>query len=371
VISGFHFGYFAVGIVFFGRALLSCAGLRRVPYLPEDAPANREAIGITVVLVADGDDTAACIEDLHRQRGVDVDLRVYGPHAAPAPALAVPQSETRGVPWTLGYRSALEAKPVATEWVLLLDAPLRFPHPDALRRAIRHAENERAALLWLLPRVRTAAWASPARLTSLADAIPAMAATNSDRPGLPLPGLPGLARRGPLMRALREPGTDLDPNFEGRLTAFVEAEHARARYAHASDELDAGQLRGPRLRESIERLLATVEFRIPVLLAGLAAYALLWTTALVGAWSDEVWGRFAAAGLASLAVPAWLVASSTRTSPLAALIAPLWLPVEAAYTVVVALDVARRRAVRWRGVEIPLTDFGTEGKSSPDSGTGD
>ncbi|MEY2980009.1 MAG: hypothetical protein RL562_236 [Planctomycetota bacterium] len=365
---GFHFGYFAVGLVFFGRALLACAGLRRVPYLPEDASAGAEPTGVTVLVATRGDAMKVCLADLERQRGVDLDIRVVGEDDVPPPAHAVPMPRDRGVPWTVGYRHALDASAVRSEWVLLLDAPLRLPHAEAILRAIRHAERERAALVWLVPRVRTAAWASPARLTSLADAMPAMAATNTDRPGLPLPGLPGLVRRGPLQRALREAGVALDPNFEGRLTAFVEAEHARARYVLAADELDAGHLGGPRLRESIERLLATVEFRMPVLLAGLAAYALLWTTALVGAFSDEVWGLFAAAGLATLAVPAWLVASSTRTSPFAALLAPLWLPVEASYTVFVALIVARRKAVRWRGRDIQLSDFGADDSAPDDRG---
>lgn len=354
--TGFHFGYFAVGLVFFGRALLSCAGLRRVPYLPEDARNDGDPIAVTVLLAPSADEWAACIADLEQQRGIAIDVRMAGTHAATTSALAVPLEECDRIPWSDGYRQALEARPVESEWVLLLDSPLRLPHRDALLRAVRHAERERAGLVWLLPRVRTAAWASPARLTSLADAIPAMAATNTDRPGLPLPGLPALVRRGPLQRAFADDEVTEDPNFEGRLTAFVEAEHGRARYVLAGDEFDAGKLGGPRLRESIERLLATIEFRFPVLLAGLAAYALLWTTALYGAFSAELWGRFAAAGLASLAVPAWLVASSTRTSAFAGLLAPLWLPIEACYTVVVAWAVRRRRSVRWRGREIPLPD---------------
>lgn len=366
--TGFHFGYFAVGLVFFGRSLLSCAGLRRVPYLPEDVRSDGDPVRVTVLLAPHADDWAACVEDLDRQRGVELDVRMAGARTAPSPAVAVPIEGHEGIPWTEGYRQALEASQVESEWVLLIDAPLRLPHREALLRAVRHAERERAGLVWLLPRVRTAAWASPARLTSLADAIPAMAATNTDRPGLPLPGLPGLVRRGPLQRVFSDEGAIDDPNFEGRLTAFVEAEHGRARYVLASDEVDAGKLTSPRLRESIERLLATIEFRFPVLLAGLAAFALLWATALYGAFADELWGRFAAAGLASLAVPAWLVASSTRTSAFAGLLAPLWLPIEASYTVAVAWRVLRRRAVLWRGRSIRLEDMGIQrGKDRPDA----
>ena len=364
--TSFHFGYFAVGLVFFGRALLSCAGLRRVPYLPEDVEPDRDPIAVTVLLASDGELAARCVADLENQRGVRVDVRVHGARAAPRPPAADAGEEAPepSVPWTSAYLDSLDARPAESEWVLLLDAPIRFPHPDALLRAVRHAERERAGLVWLLPRVRTAAWASPARLTSLADAIPAMAATNTDRPGLPLPGMPGLIRRGLLLRMLRDEDAVRDPNFEGRLTGSVEAEHGRARYVLAGDELDAGRLDGARLRESIERLLATIEFRIPVLLAGLAAYALLWTTAWYGAFSDEIWGRFAAASVASLAVPAWLVASSTRTNAFAGLLAPLWLPIEAVYTVFVALSIARSRAVRWRGTEIPLAAFGLRGRST-------
>lgn len=365
--TGFHFGYFAVGLVFFGRALLSCAGLRRVPYLPEDVEPDRDPIAVTVLIASDGDAAARCAADLESQRGVRVDVRVTvaSTPSRPTDPTSATDAPTPSVPWTSAYLESLEARPAESEWVLLLDAPIRFPHPDALLRAVRHAERERAGLVWLLPRVRTAAWASPARLTSLADAIPAMAATNTDRPGLPLPGMPGLIRRGPLLRMLRDEDAVRDPNFEGRLTGFVEAEHGRARYVLAGDELDAGTLDGARLRESIERLLATIEFRIPVLLAGLAAYALLWTTAWYGAFSDEVWGRFAAASVACLAVPAWLVASSTRTNPFSGLLAPLWLPIEAAYTVFVALSISKSRAVRWRGTEIPLSAFGLRERKSP------
>lgn len=369
--AGVHLGWFAVGTVLFARALLACAAMRRVPFLPEiGAPGSPggEPQLLVIVCARNADDVlTGCLDDLGRQLGapdvVVVDDRSAAPLAIEACCddrphvrlTRVAPGADEDVPWATAFAHGLAASNADPRWVVMLEQPCRLLVDDALARALRHAERERASALWLLPSAPTPWWLTPSRLTALADAMPAMAAINSGRESVHLPGLPALVRRDVLTAVLREPDASAAPLLEQRITERLIESGGRARCAIAADELRTPPARWPDVREGLERLLAMLQFRSWLVVAGLALYGVVWAPAVAGAFAIDPWGVWAFGGLLSLAIPAWLCASATHSSHLPALAAPLVYPAEVVVTIWLTLRAVRRGEVRWRDKRIPLS----------------
>jgi hypothetical protein len=371
----FHLGWFAIGAVLFARSLLACAAMRRVPFVaPAPGAEPTSGVpppGVRAILLAGPDPawTKACVADLLAQRGPVVEVTLVGATAGLAAAarlriLAERPAAGSTPPHTAAFAAALEEAGDDATWVLLLEQPCRF-RPDALASLLEHARFERADALWLVPCATTPALFTPSRLTSLADAMPAMAAANRDRETVHWPGLPLLLRREEARAVLADPAANRTASVDPLLAAQLRARGHRGRYAFAADFVDAGRLTPAQLAESVERLFASVGFRLLPIGLGIAFFALLFAIAIAGAFADEVWGRFACGGLASLAIPAWLAARASGASPWPALLAPFAFPIEALFTLGLALRAARRGTVRWRGVELPIQTFRSADRGAP------
>jgi hypothetical protein len=369
----FHLGWLAVGGLLFARSLLACAAMRRVPFVPAAAPeSSAPRTTVCAILLAGPDPawTKACVADLLAQRGPLVEVVLVGATAGVAAGddrlrvIAEPPAAGATQPHAAAFAAGLDDAGGDAAFVLLLEQPCRFG-PDALASLLEHARGARADALWLVPRATTPALFTPSRLTSLADAMPAMAAANRDRETVHWPGLPLLLRRQEAQAVLADPAVPRTASLDPLLAAQLRARGRRGRYAFAADFVDAGRLTSAQLAESVERLFASVGFRLLPIGLGIAFFALLFAIAIAGAFADEVWGRFACGGLASLAIPAWLAARASGASPWPALLAPVAFPIEALFTLGLALRAARRGTVRWRGVELPIQTFRSADRGAP------
>ena len=365
VTTAFDLGYFAVGSLLFGRSLIACAAMRRVPFLPDAAPPI-EGVSVIVPVRRAGPSLERCLRDLSTQRGCVVEVIVVDDRSAEPDTIAAVCAGREGVrlvrvdsldsdwlPWSNAWRRGLDAAAESSSWVLLAETPIGLLHDDALARAIAGARAGRAAAMWLVPRTPSGLL-TPSMLTALTDALPAMAATNQDRESVGWPGLPCLGRRDTMRAALRDPRAGMAAVFERILLDHLRRGGQRGRHAFAADEFEAPPARLQSTLENVERLLAMLGFRGLMFAVALLLYGALWGIAVRGAFDPNLWGLWAFGGLVSLAVPCALAAGIQRTNRLAALIAPLVFPLEAALTLWAIWRARRRGGVEWRGTFVGL-----------------
>ena len=373
----FHFGYFAIGGLFFGRALLACTALERVPYLTSAAqpgavtgPRGAHDLEIDVVLVARSTDgIAECLATLRSQTGVAAHVVLVDDRSAPADparlfALAATASATvvpiarvphGTLPSHHAHTSPLAHDRFAHVPVLPRHALLR--QDDAVDAALRTLRASRAAGLWLIGGAR-AGWLWPLWLSSLGDTMPAFAAVHRDRDAPAVPLDSALYRCGFLRDALAR-----SEAAHAAVPEFVLAQHAlrqkqAIRVAHAAFEFTAAnRARIGDFVELSERTLAS--FGLRTWLA--AIFVLLYAAALIGAaigpFDANRWGLFAAGGLASLAVPGGLPERVQRAPALFGLLTPLACALEAMLLAFLIARATLRRGVRWRGVFVPLPEL--------------
>lgn len=362
----FHFGWFGTGALFFGRALLSCATLERVPFLP-GAPAAAAPVEIDAILVVAHDEgLAAALDSLRAQRGVSIGLLVVDDRSPPAIAARIAAAASAAgarllridelpkdvMPWHHAVDRALQLG--ERELVLLAMRPVRASTQDALARAHAGMLAARAAGLWLVPQLRAGALA-PLALGSLGDALPALGATQRDQDAPSLPMDLALYRRAFLAEALARGELARAPVLEYGIAQHALDTHARLRVAHAAGEFAlAPRLRLRDFAETTERTLASFGLRPTLALLFAAFYLAAWLAAALGPFAENRYGLFACGGLLSLAVPGLLVARVQRSSPLAGLLVPLAGLIEAVLLLALVTRVLVRRGVRWRGVGVSL-----------------
>ncbi len=362
----FHLGFFGVGAVFFGRALLACVGLERIPFLgPRSESAPREPID--VILIARGPiaGVATCVEALLDQQ--DVDLRVIvvddRSDAATTRAVAALAGErveairidavpADALPFPHALRVALGA--TRSERVLVLQEAVQPLRRDSVAALLHAARVQRAASLWVLPRPRPGAlW--PLVLAGIADALPALAAIHRGGESLAVPIDVAVHRSDLLRVALARPDAKAAAVPELLIADTCRRRGLAVRVAQGSDEFAAlRRLRLADLLETSERALASVGLRPWLLVLVTALYALACGTAVYGAFADNPWGWFAAGGLCSAAIPGVLIARVMRAPLLLGLLAPLSAPIEVLSLAFTSARLAVRRGVRWRGVFVPL-----------------
>lgn len=366
----FHLGWFAVGAAFFGRALIACAALERVPYLPRAIEGEKREVD-AVVIADEVDGVAECLASLRAQTGVALRILLVDDRSPPDAAArlrvlaashgvelvridAVPAGS---LPFAHAITQALARSD--RDEVLLLARPVVARVDDALGRALAALRTTRAAALWLIARVH-AGWLTPLAVSSLADALPALAATQRDRDAPALPIDAALYRRAFLADALSQPDASAAPIVEFTLAQKALRDGVRIRVAHAALEFALARRSGLRdFAELSERTLASYGLRLWLAAAFATLYLACWIAAVLGPFDPNPWGLFAAGGLASTAVSGVLVARVQRHSSHGALVNGLLVPVvaliEASALAFVVARLAVRRGARWRGVFVPLS----------------
>lgn len=357
--NAFHLFYFATGAIWFYRAVRACSALQRVPFLPPAPPRETRPWVSFVQIVRDASpDHAATFADLRAQRGVTAEILVVDDRApsgatdfatAAEPASRVERIDAVPDDWLPRVHALARGTEHATgEWIVIVDQPLHL-EPDAIARALEHARTTRADHLTVLPRGRSGVW-EPLMTSAFVDSLTAIAAVNRDRDAMPIVSPLLLVGRTALERVGGFGALRMHAFTELALVGRLRAAGHHLRIVHAPDVVETRRaIRATQLVEVLERVFATIDIHVVVLAIALLLYAAVWVGALLGPLSENVWGLFAFAGLLSSIVPAWIVAQTYRGSYLAALLAPLTLPFELAFTAYAVARMHVRRGVVWQG----------------------
>lgn len=371
MLGDFHLGFFIVGVLFFGRAILACVALERIPFLLR-ARLDGQPDELDVALVARGTPAAVeqVVEALELQSGVRcrvlliddrsdaadaVTLRAIAARHASVELHRIDTTPAGALPF--GHAIAQALPHCRGEFVLLMQEAVLPRVDDAVARALATARAARAGSLWILHRPRCG-WLWPTALGAMGDALPALASVHRGHEALAVPLELALHRTETLRATFARPDA-LRAAVPERLIAET-CRHRKlpVRVAHAGEEFSA--LRRSRLgdlAEGAERGLASFGFKPALLAAITALYALMWFVAATGPFHANAWGLFAAGGLASAAVPAVLIARLYRAPILAGLLTPLANGLEILTMAFVTLRIAIRRGTRWRGIFVSLSDL--------------
>ena len=369
--SDFHIPFFVVGCFWFYRSVRSCLALHQIPFLaPLTDTAMRPWISVVLLVRNAAAEIEAAVRELLAQRQVDLDLIVVDDRSddsTPEILTALARDEKRlriellhsvpegWLPKSHGYWRGTSV--AAGDWLMLLEEPARL-RDDVLARAVQSARQERISHLSLIPRMRPAGLLAPLSLSSLIDSLPSVAAANRDRPSLPWISRCTLIRSDAYRAVGGHETLCMTPISELSLAATIRDAGHRLRTVQAPDDVVFGRTqRGDTVVESLERMIAATGFHLVLLSLALAAYSTVWIAAVLGPFSDNVWGLWAAGGLASQAVPGVLLALVYRVNLLTGLLVPLTMPLELVASAFAMLRIRLRGGVRWRGRFYPIEAF--------------
>lgn len=99
---------------------------------------------------------------------------------------------------------------------------------------------------------------------------------------------------------------------------------------------------------------ASINYRLPVMLAAFVFYALLWTAGMVGPWTATPAGIAAGSAMLLTALPATLLASRLHLPKLAAALVPFLVPVLILVMLNSAFRTLQQGGIRWRDTFYPL-----------------
>ncbi|MBI5850414.1 MAG: glycosyltransferase [Planctomycetes bacterium] len=350
--------------------LRGSAALRDLePFAGEDRAPPRVVV---ILAVRDGEhELGATLDGLLAQRHVDLRVVVVDDRSRDAtPALLAGRAalDPRLVPlrvdslpdgwlgkphacWT-GVRAAPDS-----DWLLFVDADSRLS-PDAVTRAVRAAETEDAAHFCLVPRLLDLTLAG--RAVALAFCLGLFeraldVARGSTRRAMGV-GAFTLVRRDAYLAGGGHEALRMQVLEDMSLAMRMRRAGHRSALRLAIDEFAVRWITdlGSVFTVLAKNYFALFRYRLTLVLIACAALWSLWAAALLGPLTDRWTGWFAFAGLASLWLPAAVVARRYRTARALALWTPLCIPLIGAALLHSAIVTLRNGGVRWRDTFYPL-----------------
>jgi len=353
------------------------AGLRTVRLLPTGADraarsAGEPAPSISVVVAArdEAERIETTVRRLLAQRDVRLELIVVDDRsgdgttpvlarlAAAHPALKVIRVDALPPGW-LGKCHALHAgAAVATgDWILFTDADT-WMNPDVVSRAVAAAVRTGADHVCLIPHQRIrSVWGRAANLAFALVMIGQAAGANRDRRGafvgigaFNMVSTDAYRAIGGHESLRMEVIDDLKLGLLLRRAGF----RTRIWFSGNAMEVAWAATAGGILRALEKNSFAVFGYRLPRAVAATALSGGLWLSAMLGPAMAWPAGFVAAAGLASLILPAAVACREAGWGPLPAILTPLavvLMPLSVARSTWLAL---RRGGVTWRGTFYPL-----------------
>jgi len=355
--------------------LIGLRVVRRLPPARSGSAAGEPLPRVSVIVAArdEQDRIDTTVRRLLDQRGVGCEPIVVDDRsadgtagrlaaiAAREPALRVIRIETLPAGW-LGKCHALHAGAAAAtgDWLLFTDADT-WMERDLVARAVAAAVADGAAHLCVVPHQRIgSAWGRAANLAFALVLIGQAAGANRDRPG----SFIGIGAfnlvRADAYRAIGGHGSlrmDVVDDLKLGLLLRRAGHRTRVWFSGPDMEVAWAATGGGILRALEKNSFAMFRYSLARAGAAFAASAGLWLTAVLGPLTARPGGYAAAAGFASLVVPAVVASRRAGWGILPALLTPLALvlmPLSVARSTWVAL---RRGGVTWRGTFYPLPEL--------------
>jgi hypothetical protein len=358
-----------LGGLFSTCALWSANSIKR---LPPGRPGAGPPPAVTVVVAARDEEIRIeeTVRGLLAQEGVDLRVVVVDDRstdrtgdilrtvAATDPRLTVVRIDRLPAGW-LGKCHALHAGAThaTTEWLLFADGDVRLT-PDAVARAVRRAEEDKADHLTLVPGARAATYVGAAARLLLNLSLARRAeAVNRDCAVVHLGvGAFNLVRTSAYRALGGHAPLRMEVVDDLKLALLVKRAGGRSRAYFAPRDAEAdwcASLVGV-VRDLEKNHFAVTGYRLTPVVAGAVVLALFWAGALVGPWTGTTAGMAAGIGLAALILPAAVAARRLRTSVATAALVPLVLPLLGISLVNSATRTLCRGGIRWRDTFYPL-----------------